>query len=52
MDKREKFIKKALEVHKGENLDYSEVVYVNNRTPVKIIDHDLDENGVEYGEFW
>ena len=55
MDKETKileFIKKAKEIHKGENLDYSEVVYVNNRTPVKIIDHDLDENGEEYGEFW
>ena len=49
---REKFINKALLVHVGENLDYSEVEYINNRTPVKIIDHDLDENGNEYGEFW
>lgn len=51
-DRRDAFIRKAQEVHKDENLDYSEVEYVNNRTPVKIIDHDLDENGNEYGEFW
>ena len=50
--KTEIFIEKAKIVHFGENLDYSQVVYKNNRTPVKIIDHDLDENGVEYGEFW
>lgn len=52
MTNAEKFIAKAKEVHSGENLDYSKVEYKNNRTPVLIIDHDLDENGVEYGEFW
>jgi len=46
------FILKAKHIHKGENLDYSEVEYINNRTPVKIIDHDKSPNGVEYGEFW
>lgn len=51
-DKTQIFIEKAKRVHCGENLDYSFVVYKNNRTPVKIIDHDLDENGNEYGEFW
>lgn len=51
-NKTKKFIEKAKIVHFGENLDYSEVEYIDNRTPVKIIDHDLDENGVEYGEFW
>ena len=50
--KTEIFIEKAKIIHSGENLDYSQVVYKNNRTPVKIIDHDLDENGIEYGEFW
>lgn len=49
---KEKFVKKALIVHAGEKLDYSQVEYVNNKTLVKIIDHDLDENGNEYGEFW
>ncbi len=48
----EKFIEKAKVVHTGENLDYSEVVYVNNRTKVKIIDHDLRPDGTEYGAFW
>lgn len=43
-DRRRAFIEKATEVHKGEGLDYSKVVYVNNRTPVVIIDP-------EYGEF-
>jgi hypothetical protein len=51
-ERKEKFIKEAKIVHAGENLDYSQVEYVNNRTPVKIIDRDLDENGIEYGEFW
>lgn len=46
------FIEKAKKVHDGENLDYSESVYVDSKTPIKIIDHDLDENGNEYGEFW
>ena len=48
----EDFIKKAKESHKGENLDYSHVEYVNNRTPVMIIDHDLRDDGTEYGVFW
>lgn len=52
MTKTEQFIEKAKLVHNKENLDYSKVVYKNNRTPVLIIDHDLDENGIEYGEFW
>ena len=51
-DRKIHFIEKALKVHHNENLDYSQVVYKNNRTPVKIIDHDLREDGTEYGEFW
>lgn len=51
-ERRERFIAKAKEVHSGENLDYSRVIYVNNRTPVEIIDHDLKEDGTEYGSFW
>lgn len=39
------FIERAQIVHAGENLDYSQVEYVDNRTPVKIIDP-------EFGEFW
>ena len=42
---RVNFIKKAMFVHKGEGLDYSKVEYINNRTPVCIIDP-------VYGEFW
>lgn len=45
------FIEKCKAKHPNENLDYSKVCYTNNRTHVIIIDHDLDENGVEYGEF-
>ena len=51
-DRKKDFIEKAKEVHKNENLDYSQVEYINNRTPVKIIDHDLRPDGTEYGEFW
>lgn len=51
-EKQAKFIEKAKLVHSEENLDYSEVFYVNNRTKVKIIDRDLDENGNEYGEWY
>ena len=49
---KDNFIAKAKNIHKGENLDYSEVEYINNRTPVKIIDHDVRPDGTEYGEFW
>ena len=53
LDIRKKaFIDKALELFGDEKLDYSKVDYVNNRTKVCIIDHDIDENGVEYGEFY
>ena len=44
-ERRDNFIRKAKEVHEGEGIDYSEVVYVNNRTKVKLIDP-------LYGEFW
>ena len=47
----EAFIEKVKASHPNENLDFSEVVYVNNRTDVIIIDRDLDENGNEYGAF-
>ena len=42
---REEFISKASIVHKGENIDYSNVVYINNRTKVLLIDP-------VYGKFW
>ena len=50
--KRERFIAKSIASHPGEKLDYSEVVYVNSKTPVKIIDHDVRPDGSEYGVFW
>ena len=50
-EKQAKFIEKAKRVHYNENLDYSKVNYVNNRTSVIIIDNDLDENGKPYGEY-
>lgn len=49
---QEKIIERFKEVHKGENLDYSQVKYVNMHTKVKIISHDLRPDGTEYGEFW
>ena len=51
-DKTIIFISKAKEVHKNENIDYSKVVYLNNRTPVLLIDKDLRPDGTEYGEYW
>lgn len=32
LDKKEEFIKKSKLIHPNENIDYSKVVYVNNRT--------------------
>ena len=49
---REEFIEKAKKVHSRGNIDYSKVVYVNNRTKVELIDHDLRPDGTEYGIFW
>ena len=51
-DKLLTFIKRAKDAHKGENIDYSKVVYINNRTPVCLIDKDLRPDGTEYGEYW
>lgn len=42
---REGFIEKALKCHEEGEVDYSEVVYVNNKTKVKLIDS-------IYGEYW
>ena len=44
------FIEKAKQIH-GNTYDYSEVNYVNSTTPVKIICHKKDSNGLEHGEF-
>lgn len=46
------FIAKAKACHPDENLDYSKAIYINNRTPLCIIDHDLKDDGTEYGEYW
>lgn len=43
-DRKKSFIERAKEIHKDEELDFSKVVYINNRTKVIIIDK-------EYGEF-
>lgn len=45
------FIERGKRTHPNENLDYSKVQYKGTKTPVTIIDHDLDENGKEYGEY-
>ena len=50
--RKNKFIETAKIIHSNENIDYSKVVYVNNRTPVCLIDRDLRPDGNEYGEFW
>jgi len=50
-ERKEHFINQSKKTHEGENLDYSKVVYVNNKTPVIIIDHDLRADGTEYGEY-
>ena len=50
-DKQIRFIEKAKRVHQNEKLEYSKVIYTNNRTHVTIIDHDIDCNGKEYGEY-
>lgn len=49
---QKEIISRFKKVHKGENLDYSEVVYKGIRKPVKIISHDLRPDGTEYGAFW
>jgi very-short-patch-repair endonuclease len=48
----EEFIEKAIDSHKGEQLDYSKVIYKNVKTKVCIICHEKDELGQEHGEFW
>lgn len=51
-DTQESVVKRFREVHKGENLDYSQVEYKGMHVKVKIISHDLRPDGTEYGEFW
>ena len=54
IERAENFIKKAKIIHKDENYDYSKVydTYEDSKHKVCVIDHSLDENGKEYGEFW
>jgi hypothetical protein len=49
--RKQQFIAAAKTIHANEKLDYSKVIYIDNRTPVTIIDHDLREDGTEYGEY-
>ena len=50
---KDSFEERARKVHKSsEELDYSEAVYVNNHTLLKIICHKKDEFGKEHGAFW
>ena len=51
IDKTTEFIRKAKDCSANENLDFSQVVYVNNRTKVVVIDRDLRSDGSEYGPF-
>lgn len=48
---QDEVIKRFKLVHKGENSDYSKVKYVNMHTPVCIICHEKNPQGIEYGEF-
>ena len=36
----------------GDKYDYSKVEYVNSKTKICVICHELDEFGEEHGEFW
>lgn len=49
---QEEVIKRFKEVHKNENMDYSQVVYTGMHNKVKIICRDIRPDGKEYGEFW
>lgn len=48
---KEEFIKQARLIH-GDKYDYSQVVYINNRTNIYIICHEKDILGNEHGGFW
>lgn len=50
--RKEEFINKAKKIHPRGNIDYSKVVYVNNRTKVELYDNDLRPDGTPYGTFW
>ena len=48
----ESFINECLTKDNVENISFNEVVYVNNKTKVKMVCHCKDENGIEHGEFY
>ena len=48
----EEYILLCKEKHKGENLDYSQTVYLGAHKNVYIIDHSLRPDGTEYGGYW
>lgn len=47
---QDQFIEEAKTRHK--DIDYHKVVYIDDRTPVCLICHKKDKNGIEHGEFW
>ena len=50
---QEEWIEKAKEIHKDENLDYSQVVYKGAHEKVYIIDNDINPyTGEIYGGYW
>jgi len=50
---KSEFEERARKIHPiEEELDYSESVYVNNHTPLRIICHKKDEYGIEHGVFY
>lgn len=48
----EEYVRRAMEAHKGENLDYSKTVYRGMHEKVCVICRELRPDGTEYGEFW
>lgn len=51
-ERKNSFIERAKQLHPDGMIDYSNVVYVNNRTPVHLFDKSLRPDGTPYGDFW
>ena len=47
---QEEFLKELKKIH-GDKYDTSKVKYINDNTPITLICHEKDENGIEHGEF-
>ena len=47
---QEEFLKDLKKIH-GDKYDTSKVNYINDNTPITLICHEKDENGIEHGEF-